>query len=129
MDHEACIDAAGADACHLFGRDDGVVAIEALGDAAIGFRVAHAQEAEVGGLAIEVVRELALLFPFIDKGHDLAVDELAQLAPPGVMILVHEGRGRARAVEIEGLQVLGHGPDNPLVAFQCRVAGYARTTA
>ncbi len=60
----------------LFGGDDRVAVVEA--HAAEFFRFGNAQQAEVAGLAEDLVdRKAPGLFPFLDVRIDLVIDELA----------------------------------------------------
>ena len=94
---QAGVQPAAAMARHLLGLDD---AEERIGrHAAILLGKTELQQAGGRGLAVELARELLGLVPLVDMGHDLALDEAADGAPEGLVLLGIEGAvpGRPRA--------------------------------
>ena len=89
---QAGVQPAAAMARHLLGLDD---AEERIGrHAAILLGKTELQQAGGRGLAVELARKLLGLIPLVDMGHDLALDEAADGAPEGLVLLGIEGAVR-----------------------------------
>lgn len=75
--------------------------IDAFGYAAESFGEAYLEQSERSRLGPQLVRNAALLIPFIDMWSDLGVQEAAQLRTPLLVVRVQIGRRQPCAVEIE----------------------------
>jgi hypothetical protein len=95
-----------------------VVEVDVLAGAAQVLAEAHAGDPGLGRLDIEAVGEVGGGVPILQIRRDMAVDEAAQLGPPGVVLRRQEGAGRPQAVEVERWKhVVGHGSVLPVCAL------------
>ena len=112
-----------ADAGQLLRLGQRVEDVEAVAVAAVFLRVAEAQDAGGGGLAVEFAGELAGVLPRVDVGRDLARDEGADRVGDGRVGFVVEGRARAPVVE-DGHCALPR-PLHPRIRGDGKCRGYA----
>ena len=101
MHHQAGGDATHTDARQLLIGYPGVPGIDPLGDAAVLFRVTQAQQPHCSRLGPQFDWDMARLVPVLGVGHDLGIDEFAQLTAPLMMLFPQVGIGQTGTVKIK----------------------------
>ena len=101
VDHQTRRDAPHADARQFFIGNPAVPGVDALLDAAEFLRVTKPQQTHCRSLRPQFDRNMARLVPVFRVGHDLGIDEFAQLGAPLVVFGFQVRVGQAGAVKVQ----------------------------
>ena len=99
MDHQSRSDTAGPNARKFLAGNDRVECIRFVTRAAKCFGIIHPQQAGFGSLGVKVARNATGALPFVNVGHNLPVDKIADTITPQRMTVVHPGTRGTKTIE------------------------------